>query len=339
MGSIETMRAVGAIRKDPDAAALALVDLELPKPQLGNNDVLVEVKAISVNPLDVRLAGRQSASLDAPRILGWDASGTVTAVGRNVSDLKPGDDVFYAGDIRRPGCNAQWQAVDAHLVARKPASMSFTTAACLSLVGLTAWQMLFDLFRIDRKAVGDLLVLGGAGGVATMAVQLAKARTRLNIIATASRAMSQEWLCRIGADLVISHEQPLLPQIPTATGRGVKYAFSMRTGPEQFDWLLEVAAPRGKIGFIDTACSVDLARLREKSLSLFAGSVWTSLVHGSPAIARHGGTLEKLVTLFEEGQLADPVTTRLKGLSAETIRQAHAEIASGRMVGKLAIEF
>lgn len=214
------MRAVGSIRLDPEAGPETLVDLDLPVPNPGPTDVLVRVHAFSVDPLDVPLAGGQKASAEAPRVLGWDASGIIEALGSEVKDFALGDRVFYVGDIRRPGCNAQFQAVDHRLLARIPESLSFAEAAALPLAGLTAWGMLFRQFGLDASSSGNLLVLGGAGGVASLAVTLARALTGTTVIATALRPESRAWLERLGAHHVISMPNRWHPRSPRSAVAG-----------------------------------------------------------------------------------------------------------------------
>ncbi len=335
-----TMRALGCIAHAPGAGPEALVELELPRPEPGPHDLLVRVRAVALNPIDLKMRGGQKASPERPRILGWDAAGVVTQVGAQVTGFQPGDEVLYAGSVLRQGSNAEFQVVDARLVGRKPRGLSFAEAAALPAVGLTAYEMLFDRLGIQHGAGAGqhLMVVGGAGGVASMAIQLARQLTALQVTATASRPESADWVRRMGAQAVVSHAQPLAPQHRDQGLSPLNYAFSTRTTPAIWQALTELAVPHGKIGFIDEPGALDLNLLRSKSLSLHAEGLFTRSLHQTADMARQGGILSELADGRASGVLSSIVGAHLGPLSLQTLREAHVLQQEGHICGKIVLD-
>ncbi|MDD2547148.1 MAG: zinc-binding alcohol dehydrogenase family protein [Burkholderiaceae bacterium] len=333
------MRAIGCMAHAPGASADALVALELPRPEPGPGDLRVRVRAVGMNPLDTRLRGAAKAAPDKPRILGWDAAGVVDAIGPGVQGFALGDRVLYAGSVLRPGCNSEWQCVDARLVGKMPEDLSFAEAAALPVAGLTAWEMLFDRFGLVPGAGAGqcLLVLGGAGGVASMAIALARHDTRLQVVATASRPESQAWVRAMGAHAVLSHAQDLVPQCQALGLPPFDYAFSMATRPAVWQALTEWATPQGKIGFIDEPGALDLNRLRGKSLSVHAEGLFTRGLHQTPDMARQGAILTELAQRRAQNRLPSSVGAHLGPLSVATLREAHRLQESRQVCGKIVL--
>src|ERR1700722_755235 len=259
------MKAIASYDGLPIADPMSLVDVELPTPALRPRDVLAAVQAVSVNPADVkRRAGLSAAAL--PTVLGYDASGVVQAIGPEVSSLSVGDEVWYAGDITRPGSNADLQAVDERSAARKPRSLSFAEAAALPLTSITAWETLFDRFRLHSRSTGTLLVVGGAGGVGSILIQLAKQLTELRVLATASRRESREWVTDLGADAVVDHHDLVASTRAVADDDGIDLIFSPHS-QGNIDAYAELMRPFGEITAIDEPEGLDLAALKRKSIT------------------------------------------------------------------------
>jgi zinc-binding alcohol dehydrogenase family protein len=278
------MRAIAFTRPLPIEAPDSLVELDLPRPQPGPRDLLVNVRAVSVNPMDkIRGARHQGSVSDGtgkPRVLGWDAAGVVVDKGGAVSGFAVGDEVYYAGELERPGSNAEYQAVDERLVGRKPKSIGFAEAAALPLTSITAWELLFDRFGVrEDESGGSLLVSGAAGGVGSILVQLGRRLTGLTVIATASRPETVQWVTAMGAHHVIDYTKPLAGQVKDLQPPPVKYVASLTGTARNFAQLVDVLVPEGKIGVIDDPQSLDVVPLKRKAASLhwefmFARSMW-----------------------------------------------------------------
>jgi NADPH:quinone reductase len=260
------MKAIGYRTAGSITAANALIDLETEVPQPGPHDLLVEVRGVSVNPVDVKLRARVQPDGE-PRILGFDAAGIVTAVGSAVTGFQPGNEVFYAGDITRPGTNAQFHLVDERIVGRKPASLNFAEAAGMPLTSITAWEILFDSFGLkEGDGAGEaLLVIGGAGGVGSILVQLAKQLTGLTVIATASRHDTQAWVEKMGADHVVNHRNPLDEEMK-ALGITPRYVAALTHTDKHYEAIQALIKPRGHIALIDDPKSLDVVPLKRKAL-------------------------------------------------------------------------
>lgn len=326
-----TMAAVGSFAGLPIDDPQALQDVEIDIPELRPRDVLVEVAAVSVNPVDIKR--RQSlASSSTPVILGFDAAGVVTAVGPEVTTLSVGDEVWYAGDISRPGTNAQFHAVDERIVSRKPRSLSFADAAALPLTTITAWESLFDRFELNAQSQGDLLIVGAAGGVGSVMIQLAKARTGVRVIGTASRPESRKWAADLGADVVINHHD-LRSEALTAAAGGVDWLFSPHSAGNIEDYA-EILKPFGHIVAIDDPEHLDLMPLKTKSIAWHWELMFTKPLFGLPGQQE---LLAATAQLVDDGIIRSTVTQTIDDFSANGLREAHRAVESGRMVGKIVV--
>jgi zinc-binding alcohol dehydrogenase family protein len=314
---------------DPDA----LRDIEIARPKLRPHDVLVHVQAVSVNPVDIKR--RQSLQPSAtPTILGFDAAGTVEAVGAQVSTLGVGDEVWYAGDVTRPGTNAEYHAVDERLVARKPTTLSFAEAAALPLTTITAWETLFERFGLGTDSTGDLLILGAAGGVGSAMIQLAKARTQVRVIATASRDESRQWCRTLGADVVVDHHA-LRDQVLGVAPDGIDYLFSPHSrGNVQV--YADIVRPFGHITAIDEPEGLDLLPLKSKSIAWHWELMFTRSMFDYDMIAQQR-LLADAAAMVDAGTLRSTLTTAIDQFDADGLRQAHRLVESGAMVGKVVV--
>jgi NADPH2:quinone reductase len=334
------MKAVALTRYLPIDDPASLVDVELPEPSASGHDLLVRVEAISVNPVDTKVRAPKAQVEAKPKVLGWDAAGTVVAVGDAVSLFKPGDAVYYAGDITRDGSNSQVQVVDERIVGRKPATLDFAQAAALPLTTLTAWELLFDRFGFDADGADrgrSLLIIAGAGGLGSIAIQLAR-RAGLQVIATASREETVAWCKRMGADHVIDHRQPLRPQLEAAGFRHVD-AVACFTGAESY-WpqIADVVAPQGCIGLVvGLRAPLDLELIKNKSASVHWEFMFTRSMFGTPDIVRQHEILTRSADLVDRGELHTTVTETLRPINATNLREAHRRLESGTTIGKLVL--
>lgn len=329
------MRAIGHTRRTALTDPNALVEFDLPEPEVRDRDLLVEVRAVSVNPVDVKV--RELLEPDGPhRVLGYDAAGVVRAAGPGVIGFAVGDEVFYAGDITRAGSNAELQAVDERIVGHKPATLTMPEAASLPLTSVTAWEILFDCFRVEEGggAGESLLVIGGAGGVGSVLIQLAKALTGLTVIATASREESRAWATRMGADHVIDHRGPLTPQLRAIGGRAPRYVAALTHTEQHFDAIVELIEPRGHMTLIDDPQTLDVTKLKHKALTLSWEFMFTRPVHQTSDMDAQRRLLERVSALVDSGRLRHTATTTFDDLSLDTLRSAHELQESGRAIGK-----
>ncbi|MDO4231201.1 MAG: zinc-binding alcohol dehydrogenase family protein [Lautropia sp.] len=335
------MKAIGFNRPLPADHPEALLDLQLPEPTLNPRDILVEVRAISVNPADVKVRASHQPAAGAHRILGWDAAGVVRAVGTDVQNFREGDEVWYAGLINRPGSYAQLQAVDERIVAKKPASLDFAQAAALPLTTLTAWETLFDRLNVANHVPGAahaLLLIGGAGGVGSVTIQLAKALTDLQVIATASREESRNWVKQLGADHVVNHRQPLPEQVK-ALGIGEPgFVFSTNHTETHLRQIVDLIAPQGRIALIDDPASLDVNPLKGKSLSLHWEFMFTRPMFQTADMARQGEILQQMAELVDSGKVRSTLTHTIDGINAANLRDAHQRLERGDMIGKLVLQ-
>ncbi|MEM9784689.1 MAG: zinc-binding alcohol dehydrogenase family protein [Pseudomonadota bacterium] len=318
----------------------AIIEIDAPEPEMGPDDLLVSVRAASVNPVDSKV--RQNLAPEAgPRILGWDAAGDVVAVGANVSGFAPGDAVYYAGDLTRPGSNAERQAVDHRLAAKKPTSLDYAAAAALPLTTITAWEMLFDRFRLQPGAQdqsGSVLVVGGAGGVGSIAIQLAKTLTPFTVLATASRPETGDWVRELGADHVINHSAPFAEAVKAAVPGGVSHAFSTNGTGTHWAQIIEAMAPQGHIGLIDDPEQLDASLLKLKSLTLTWEFMFTRSMFATADIGAQGALLARTAALIDDGRLRTTLADHLGKMSVETLRKAHGLLESGRSRGKIVLD-
>jgi zinc-binding alcohol dehydrogenase family protein len=319
----------------------ALQDITLETPIAEGRDLLVKINAVSVNPVDTKLRLRAAPEGGDWRVLGFDAAGIVEAVGSQVQNFKPGDAVFYAGSIARPGTNSEYHLVDERIVGRKPASLSYAQAAALPLTAITAWEMLFD--RLDVKHPtpqgGDIiLVIGGAGGVGSITIQLLRALTDLTVIATASRPETQDWVRECGAHHVIDHRQALAPQVE-ALGLGVPgFVFSTTHTDQHFADIVELIAPQGRLGLIDDPKVLDVMPLKIKAVSLHWEMMFTRSLFGTPDMAEQGKLLNEVAALVNAGRIRSTVTGIAGKIDAATLRAVHVQIESGSACGKIVLE-
>ncbi|OUI81251.1 Zn-dependent oxidoreductase [Gluconobacter sp. DsW_056] len=335
------MRAIGYQTPLPIENPASLQDIDLPKPVPSGRDLLVEIRAVSVNPVDTKV--RSSATPDAGqwRILGWDAAGVVVGTGPDVTDFSVGDEVFYAGAIDRSGTNAEFHLVDERIVGRKPRSLNWAEAAALPLTAITAWEMLFDRLDIRRSVPGttsSILIIGGAGGVSSMAIQLAKVLTDITVIATASRPETQDWVTSLRADYVIDHSKPLAAQVAALPTGAPGFVFSTTQTDRHLAEIVELLAPQGHFGLIDDPAELNAVPLKRKSLSLHWELMFTRSLFGTADISAQGKLLNDVSRLIDEGRLRTTLGKNLGHITAANLREAHALIESGRAKGKIVLE-
>ena len=335
------MRAVGYRKSLPIDDPQSLLDIEIDKPAPQGRDLLVQVKAISVNPVDYKMRKRaEPKDGEPPKILGYDATGVVAATGPNVTLFKTGDEVWYAGSIIRPGTNSEFHLVDERIVGRKPKSLDFAAAAALPLTSITAWEMLFDRFAIPRNG-GDgksLLIVGGAGGVGSIAIQLARTLTRLTVIATASRPETQAWCKELGAHHVIDHSKPMADQLKASGHRFVDYIFGVTHTDEHFDAIADAIAPQGKFGLIDDPKPFEFSKLKGKSASLHWESMFVRSSFQTPDMEEQHKLLTEVARMVDAGTIRTTFAESLGPINAANLRRAHAMVESGRTRGKLVLE-
>ncbi len=333
------MRAVGYATSLPIDDERSLIDLELPDPtadDLGPHDLLVEIAAVSVNPIDTKLRMRAGPlEGDQHRVLGFDASGTVRAVGAAVTLFAPGDDVSHAGAMNRPGTNGELHVVDERVVGRKPTSLSHAEAAALPLTSITAWEMLFDGMQVPEGggAAEVLLVLGGAGGVGSILTQLARTLTELTVVATASRPETRAWCERMGAHHVIDHHQPLAPQL-AGLGPAPRYVAAITGSDQHFDPVVDLMVPHGRISMIDDPTTLDARRLKPKALTLHFESMFARPVFNAPDLVRQHEILDRVADLVDAGKIVTTANRDGGTITAEHLRAAHAHQESGTAIGK-----
>lgn len=334
------MRAVAYQTAQPITAPTALVDVDLPTPVATGRDLLVRVRAVSVNPVDTKVRSGVSPDSGQWKILGWDAAGVVEAIGPDVTLFRPGDEVFYAGAINRAGTNAEFHAVDERLVGHKPTTLSFTEAAALPLTSITAWEMLFDRLDVTRTVPGAapaIVIVGGAGGVGSVAIQLVRALTDLTVIATASRPETQAWVTSLGAHHVIDHSQPIAPQVE-ALGLGQPaFVFSTTNTDTHLADIVELIAPQGRFGLIDDPKALNALPFKRKSVSLHWELMFTRSLFSTPDMDQQNALLEQIRVLVDGGKIKTTLSDSYGSLSAETLRRAHAMLESGKARGKIVL--
>lgn len=335
------MKAVAYQKSLPVTDATALQDVDLPAPVPGPRDLLVRVKAVSVNPVDTKVRRSTPAPEGQYKVLGYDAAGVVEAVGADVTLFKAGDEVFYAGSIARAGTNAELHVVDERIVGRKPATLDFAEAAALPLTALTAWELLFDRLGVsaDRTKKGEaLLITGAAGGVGSILVQLARQLTGLTVIGTASRPESVAWLQKLGAHHVIDHSKPLAEELQRVGVPQVTHVASLTHTHDYFTQFIEVLAPQGKLGLIDDPEAIDLRLLKRKALSLHWEMMFARPVFQTPDMIRQHEILDAVATLLEQDVLKGTSSENFGRINAENLRRAHALVESGKARGKIVLE-
>lgn len=328
-------RQAGAIARDD-----ALIDLDLPRPVPRGRDLLVEVQAVSVNPVDTKV--RKSATPEAglARVLGFDAVGIVREVGDEVTLFKVGDEVWYAGVIDRPGSNSEFQLVDERIVGSKPESLFAADAAALPLTAVTAWELLFDRLQAPRAASesASLLVVGAAGGVGSILVQLARQLTDLTVIATASRPETRDWVMQMGAHHVIDHSQPLAAQVAALGAAPVMYAASLTHTEQHYEQIVELLAPQGKFALIDDpADPIDIRLLKRKSISLHWELMFTRPLFKTADMQRQHEILNEVAALVDQGKLRTTAQKHLGKINAANLKEAHRLIETNSTLGKIVL--
>lgn len=335
------MKAVAYRTPGPIEREDALQDITLETPKADGRDLLVKIIAVSVNPVDTKLRLGAAPEGGGWRVLGFDASGVVEAVGPEVRSFKPGDAVFYAGSIARPGTNSEYHLVDERIVGRKPASLSDAEAAALPLTAITAWEMLFDRLDVKRptsQGGNIILVIGGAGGVGSITIQLLRALTDLTVIATASRLESQNWVRECGAHYVIDHRRPLAPQVE-ALGLGAPgFVFSTTQTAQHVADIVELIAPQGRFGLIDDPEGLNAKPFKLKAVSLHWEMMFTRSLFGTPDMAEQGKLLNEVAALVDTGRIRSTLTEVAGKINAATLRAVHAQIESGSARGKIVLE-
>lgn len=333
------MKAVGYYQCHAVSEQDALLDIELPIPTAEGHDLLIEVKAISVNPVDTKVRKGSSPEAGMAKVLGWDAAGVVIAVGGDVSLFKVGDRVWYAGSLIRAGSNSEYQLVDERIVGHMPTSLGFAEAAALPLTSVTAWELLFDRLDVQRAGAGaSLLIIGASGGVGSILVQIAKQLTSLTIIATASRPESTQWLNAIGAHHVISHHQPMQAQLTAIGIDEVDYVISLNKTDEHFDQIVAVIKPQGKFALIDDPELIDVRKLKRKSVSLHWELMFTRALFNTPDLIKQHEMLNQVAQYVDQGLIKTTVNHHLGTINANNLKQAHAMLESHQVIGKIVLE-
>lgn len=331
---------VKAIAVNPQDPA-SFIEIHPAMPQPGDYDLLVEVKAVSINPVDTKVhQGIQKKGLQEPRILGWDASGIVKSTGSKVTGFNAGDEVYYAGDITRPGSNTTHQLVDARIVGRKPQSLDWAAAAAIPLTALTAWEGLFERLNIqDAGTEKTLLIIGGAGGVGSLAIPFAKHHSKVKVIATASREDSAQWCRDRGADLVVSYND-LPGELAKHDIKFVDFIFILNDTDGHWPAVTQLIAPQGHIcSIVENAQPLNQDALKSKSAALHWEFMYTRSMYQTADMARQGEILDNVAKLVDEGVVESALSETLHGLSVETIREAHQKVLAGHMRGKVVIAF
>jgi len=319
----------------------ALQDITLPKPTAEGRDLLVKVNAVSVNPVDTKVRQRQEPEEGGWVVLGFDAVGSVEAVGSEVKSFKPGDSVFYAGAINRPGTNSEYHLVDERIVGHAPTSISNAEAAALPLTAVTAWEMLFDRLDVNRptaQGANTILVIGGAGGVGSIAIQLLRAMTNMTVIATASRPETRDWVIKCGAHYVIDHRQSLASEVEKLGLGAPGFVFSTTNTGSHLADIVELIAPQGRFGVIDDPENFSASPFKRKAVSLHWELMFTRSLFGTPDMAEQGKVLNQISALVDAGKIRSTVTNVAGKIDAATLRAVHAHIETGSSRGKTVLE-
>jgi len=333
------MKAVAYQKAGPITSPESLVDIELDTPAAKGHDLLVRVQAISVNPVDTKIRKNISAE-SGWKVLGWDAVGAVEATGDKVTQFKVGDVVWYAGALNRQGSNSELQLVDERIVGHKPKILEATEAAALPLTAITAWEMLFDRLQVPKTAPANttILVIGGAGGVGSITIQLLKQLTNLTIIATASRPETKEWVEQLGADYVLDHREPLAPQIKQLGLNAPSYVFSTTQTDQHLSDIVELIAPQGHFGLIDDPEQLDIKPFKSKSVSVHWEFMFTRSMFQTEDMQKQSDLLNEVSKLVDEGKIKTTVTEVLSPINAENLKRVHQQIESGTTKGKIVLQ-
>ncbi|MEE4167081.1 MAG: zinc-binding alcohol dehydrogenase family protein [Desulfocapsaceae bacterium] len=335
------MKAIAYQKSLPIEHPDSLRDIRLEEPALSGRDLLVEIKAVSVNPVDAKMRMRAEPPPGEWLVLGWDAAGIVRDVGPEASLFKSGDRVWYAGAINRQGTNSELHLVDERIVGRMPESLDFAQAAALPLTSITAWEVLFDRLEIrqDRETTGDsLLIIGASGGVGSIMVQLARQLTGLSVIATASRPQTREWLKKLGAHDVIDHSRPISEELKKTGIAEARYIVGLNKTDLHFEQIVESIAPQGKFALIDDPEPIDVRLLKRKSVSLHWELMFTRSLFTTPDMIKQHNLLDTVAALVDSGTLRTTVNQHFGAISAANLKRAHALLESGKACGKIVLE-
>ena len=334
------MKAVGLTEYLPIENENSLLDVEIPKPTAKGKDLLVEVKAISVNPVDYKVRAPQDKVESEPKILGWDAAGVVVEVGEEVTQFQPGDEVYYAGDITRPGSNSEFQLIDERIVGRKPQNLDFARAAAFPLTSITAWEALFERLKIDRNGADagkSILIVNGAGGVGSIAIQLAKL-AKLKVIATASRDETTAWCKKMGADEVVNHRHNLAKEIEKIGYQNVDYILCLSHTDGHWQAITEAIKPQGTIcSIVENEHPLAMDTLKSKSAGLVWEFMFTRSMYQTEDMAKQSKLLNKLSQLIEDGVITSTCNDVVKPINAQNLRDVHQRLEQGRTIGKIAL--
>ncbi|MEG3758758.1 zinc-binding alcohol dehydrogenase family protein [Pseudoalteromonas carrageenovora] len=333
------MKAIGYQKSLPIENELSLQDIELETPAAHGHDILVEVKAVSVNPVDFKIRQAMPAADGEYKVIGWDATGVVKSVGENVSLFKPGDKVWYAGDITRSGSNAQFQLVDERIVGHMPSSLSYGEAAALPLTSITAWELLFDRLNVAKNdGSKSILVIGAAGGVGSIMVQLLKQRTKLNIIASASRAETISWLEDLGADTIVNHRNPLSEEFAAKNLSEVDYVVSLNNTEQHLPEIEKVVKPQGQFALIDDPETLNIVPFKNKSVSVHWELMFTRSLFKTDDMQEQHVILNNVATMIDQGQIKTTVGEHLGKINAANLRKAHQHLETQTAKGKVVLE-
>ena len=333
------MKAIGYQKSLPIENELSLQDIELETPTAHGHDILVEVKAVSVNPVDFKIRQAMPAAEGEYKVIGWDATGVVKSVGENVSLFKPGDKVWYAGDITRSGSNAQFQLVDERIVGHMPSSLSYGEAAALPLTSITAWELLFDRLNVAKNDDSkSILVIGAAGGVGSIMVQLLKQRTKLNIIASASRAETISWLEDLGADTIVNHRNPLSEEFAAKNLSEVDYVVSLNNTEQHLPEIEKVVKPQGQFALIDDPETLNIVPFKNKSVSVHWELMFTRSLFKTDDMQEQHVILNNVATMIDQGQIKTTIGEHLGKINAANLRKAHQHLESQTAKGKVVLE-
>ncbi|MDC9523919.1 zinc-binding alcohol dehydrogenase family protein [Pseudoalteromonas sp. Angola-30] len=333
------MKAIGYQKSLPIENELSLQDIELETPTAHGHDILVEVKAVSVNPVDFKIRQAMPAAEGEYKVIGWDATGVVKSVGENVSLFKPGDKVWYAGDITRSGSNAQFQLVDERIVGHMPSSLSYGEAAALPLTSITAWELLFDRLNVAKNDDSkSILVIGAAGGVGSIMVQLLKQRTKLNIIASASRAETISWLEDLGADTIVNHRNLLSEEFAAKNLSEVDYVVSLNNTEQHLPEIEKVVKPQGQFVLIDDPETLNIVPFKNKSVSVHWELMFTRSLFKTDDMQEQHVILNNVATMIDQGLIKTTVGEHLGKINAANLRKAHQHLESQTAKGKVVLE-
>ena len=335
------MKAIGYYRNLPISDPESLIDLDLPEPVPGERDLLVEVHAVSVNPVDVKVRAGMAPEAGQPKVIGWDASGVVRAIGKDVTLFKPGDQVWYAGSLLRAGTNSQLHVVDERIVGRMPQTLDFASAAALPLTTITAWELLFDRLNVPEGTAptdDTLLVIGAAGGVGSILVQLARKLTGLTVIGTASRPETAQWVKDLGAHHVIDHSKPLSEELRRIGFDGVNYIASLNQTDHHFEQIVASINPQGRLALIDDPELFDFRKLKMKSVSLHWEFMYTRSMFSTRDQIRQHELLNRVASLIDAGVLRTTLNETFGTINAANLRSVHELLETNRARGKMVLE-